>query len=81
MTKLLPVIVAVALLAVVIAAVMLTMQTETDSVISPTPPAETIVPPVKDPVYCTQDAKLCPDGSYVGRTGPKCEFTPCPGIK
>lgn len=22
----------------------------------------------------------CPDGSYVGRTGPKCEFTPCPGM-
>ncbi len=29
-------------------------------------------------VACTMEAKLCPDGSYVGRTGPKCEFTPCP---
>ncbi len=29
-------------------------------------------------VYCTQDAKLCPDGSYVGRTGPNCEFALCP---
>lgn len=27
---------------------------------------------------CAQDAKLCPDGSYVGRTGPKCEFAKCP---
>lgn len=27
---------------------------------------------------CTQEAKLCPDGSSVGRTGPNCEFTPCP---
>ncbi|MFH1392973.1 MAG: Gmad2 immunoglobulin-like domain-containing protein [Patescibacteria group bacterium] len=27
---------------------------------------------------CTQEAKQCPDGSYVGRTGPNCEFTPCP---
>ncbi|MHB8903826.1 MAG: Gmad2 immunoglobulin-like domain-containing protein [Patescibacteria group bacterium] len=27
---------------------------------------------------CTQEAKLCADGSYVGRTGPNCEFTPCP---
>lgn len=27
---------------------------------------------------CTLEAKLCPDGSYVGRTGPKCEFAPCP---
>ncbi len=27
---------------------------------------------------CTQEAKLCPDGSYVGRTGPNCEFSACP---
>lgn len=26
---------------------------------------------------CTMEAKLCPDGSYVGRTGPRCEFPPC----
>lgn len=31
------------------------------------------------PVVCTQEAKQCPDGSYVGRTGPNCEFVPCPG--
>jgi hypothetical protein len=30
-------------------------------------------------VFCTQDAKLCPDGYGVGRTGPNCEFAPCPG--
>lgn len=29
---------------------------------------------------CTMEAKQCPDGSYVSRTGPNCEFTPCPGI-
>jgi len=29
-------------------------------------------------IACTQEAKLCPDGSYVGRTGPDCEFAPCP---
>jgi hypothetical protein len=27
---------------------------------------------------CTEEAKICPDGSAVGRTGPKCEFVPCP---
>lgn len=27
---------------------------------------------------CTMDAKMCPDGSYVGRSGPNCEFTACP---
>jgi hypothetical protein len=29
-------------------------------------------------VACTMEAKLCPDGSYVGRTGPNCEFAACP---
>lgn len=29
-------------------------------------------------VACTMDAKQCPDGSFVGRTGPNCEFAPCP---
>lgn len=32
---------------------------------------------LKEPVACTMDAKQCPDGSYVGRTGPNCEFV-CP---
>ncbi len=27
---------------------------------------------------CTQEAKICPDGSAVGRTGPNCEFAECP---
>ena len=26
---------------------------------------------------CTQEAKICPDGSTVSRTGPKCEFAAC----
>lgn len=30
---------------------------------------------------CTMEAKLCNDGSYVSRTGPNCEFTPCPEKK
>jgi hypothetical protein len=29
------------------------------------------------PVACTLEAKACPNGSYVGRTGPNCEFAPC----
>lgn len=27
---------------------------------------------------CTQEAKLCSDGSSVGRTGPNCEWAKCP---
>lgn len=30
------------------------------------------------PVACTEEAKICPDGTSVGRTGPSCEFAPCP---
>lgn len=29
-------------------------------------------------VVCTQEAKMCVDGSYVSRTGPNCEFAACP---
>lgn len=36
---------------------------------NPTPPPAAI---------CTMDARQCPDGSYVGRTGPNCEFSICP---
>ncbi len=32
----------------------------------------------EEAVFCTADALQCPDGSYVGRTGPNCEFV-CPG--
>lgn len=33
--------------------------------------------PGDDQVVCTLDALECPDGTYVGRTGPNCEFV-CP---
>lgn len=36
------------------------------------------VTPDPEPIACTMDAKVCPDGSAVGRTGPNCEFAPCP---
>src|SRR3990167_2271393 len=31
------------------------------------------------PVACTMEAKICPDATSIGRTGPKCEFAACPG--
>jgi hypothetical protein len=36
------------------------------------------VTPSAEPAACTLEAKICPDGSSVGRTGPNCEFAPCP---
>ena len=32
-------------------------------------------------VICTEDVRQCPDGSYVARTGPKCEFAVCPVLQ
>ncbi len=29
-------------------------------------------------VACTQEAKICPDGSAVGRSGDDCAFATCP---
>lgn len=51
---------------------------ESAAPVSPTP---TISTPSasQEPVFCTLEAKLCPDGSAVGRVGPNCEFAPCPG--
>ena len=37
-------------------------------------------PFVSSPKMCTQEARQCPDGSWVGRTGPNCEFKVCPTI-
>jgi hypothetical protein len=30
---------------------------------------------------CTLEAKVCPDGTSVGRSGPNCEFVVCPSVK
>ncbi|OQA36745.1 MAG: hypothetical protein BWY53_00371 [Parcubacteria group bacterium ADurb.Bin326] len=35
--------------------------------------------PCPGAIACTLDARICPDGSAVGRQGPNCEFAPCPG--
>jgi hypothetical protein len=32
---------------------------------------------VPEPIACTMEAKICPDGSSVGRVGPSCAFAPC----
>lgn len=41
----------------------------------------TSLTPVIPPIACAMDAKQCPDGSFVGRVAPSCEFAKCPEIK
>jgi hypothetical protein len=35
-------------------------------------------PQQQEQVACTMDAMECPDGSFVGRVAPSCEFAECP---
>ena len=34
----------------------------------------------KKSIACTEEAKVCPDGSSVGRVGKNCEFAECPKV-
>ncbi len=43
-------------------------------------PATSFAFEATSPVVCTMEAKMCPDGSYVGRVGPSCEFQACGGV-
>lgn len=46
----------------------------------PAPVVNDVVPePEGGMTYCPSDARICPDGSTVGRSGPDCEFSACPG--
>lgn len=47
------------------------------------PPADGDMPVQshQDPIMCPMDAKMCSDGSFVGRTGPDCAFAACPDEK
>ncbi len=38
------------------------------------------IPTTTEAWVCNGDAKICPDGSAVGRTGPTCEFVECPSV-
>lgn len=37
-------------------------------------------PDTRDTTACTQEAKICPDGSTVARVAPSCEFAACPSV-
>lgn len=44
------------------------------------PYSSTIDPDGTEVVACTMEAKQCPNGSYVGRIAPFCEFEACPAL-
>lgn len=54
--------------------------TTTDNVIVTEPLPTPIFEAPAEPqiIFCTADVKECPDGSFVSRTGPSCQFAECP---
>lgn len=53
----------------------------TPNLVTPAPANPAPAQPKKDEaVFCTQDAKQCPDGSFVSRISPDCSFAACPKL-
>lgn len=72
--KILYIIIGVAVVLGIIAAVMNRLTPVAEA------PTATSTATTTEGTACTMDAMQCPDGSYVGRTGPNCEFV-CPEVK
>lgn len=56
---------------------------ELPPITTPTPtgyPSPSLSVPSGNRIICTMEARLCPDGSHVGRSGPNCEFAKCPNL-
>lgn len=71
-------IVVVSIVAAAVAGVGLWYYMKTQSTPYPSPSPSVSSSPT--PLACTLEAKACPDGSFVGRVGPNCEFAPCPSF-
>lgn len=55
------------------------VETPHDGLVPPQEIKKTVTPEQgNSEKLCTMDAKQCADGSYVGRSGPNCEFAACP---
>lgn len=65
------------IIAIAIALGMIAVAVSMLSPVAQAPTDELPIATTTEEVFCTADAMQCPDGSYVGRTGPNCEFV-CP---
>lgn len=55
--------------------------TKVDEIIKELKSEQQIDEPEINHIACTADAKICPDGTGVGRVGPNCEFAECPTVE
>ncbi len=68
-------------LAIFISALLLVacMQATSSKPSAQTEESTEVIPPADNQVMCTMDATHCADGSWVGRSGPNCQFD-CPAV-
>lgn len=52
--------------------------TELNYMTQPVAGPEVPLSPLPNVVACTEEAMMCPDGSYVARISPACQFALCP---
>lgn len=69
---------AIILVAVSLLAIVFNFINKTETLANSISSANSLIPNEARVYACTREAKICPDGSAVGRTGPNCEFAPCP---
>ena len=61
-------------LVIVIISIMLTLNDVVNDIIKS---SNAFKPSNMNPIVCTQDVRMCPDGTYVQRVAPSCDFSPC----
>jgi len=68
---------AIILVAVVLVSVVFRITNQIDAISASISSSNSLIPDENKPHACTEEAKICPDGSAVGRTGPNCKFGSC----
>jgi len=67
----------VILVAVSLLAVVFNFANKTEALANSISSANSLIPNEARFHACTEEAKICPNGSAVVRTGPNCQFAPC----
>ncbi|MDB5188083.1 MAG: hypothetical protein JWO50_603 [Candidatus Kaiserbacteria bacterium] len=70
----------IALVAIIVLAALWFFVTKQETLAPATDTSKIATTTSEQPTACFADAKICPDGSAVGRVGPNCEFAACPSV-
>jgi hypothetical protein len=74
--KLKPIYLAIMVIVIILISIFYLNKDKTPGII-PETTTPTVTETPDSEIMCTMDVKTCPDGSYVSRVAPDCEFAPC----